>query len=137
MSVEIVPRWTGAKSLDQEIDQYAGLGGQIPVRGIKSVDAKLGWRVVGKHDLQPAGLDIGTDEECRKLGNAPAGKRRRFQDIPVVRTQHRADRYCECFTVLGRQLPSLQQRGVAVSQAAVGRQIIRHRRRTMRLEVVR
>ena len=73
-SVEIVPRWTGAKSLDQKIDQHAGLGGEISVRGIKSVDAKLGRRVVGKHDLQPAGLYIGADEECRKLGDASAGK---------------------------------------------------------------
>ena len=136
-SVEIVPCWTDAKSLDQKIDQHTALRGEISVGGINSVDAKLCGRVVRKHDLQPAGLYVRADEKCRKLGDASASNSRRSQDVAVVRAQHRADRYTERLTVFRRQLPSLQYGGVAISQTPVRHQILRHRRPSMLRKVAR
>ena len=107
-SVEIVPRWTDAKSLDQKIDQHTGLRGEISVGGINSVDAKLGGRVVGKHDLQPAGLDVGADEKCRKLGDASAGNAAALRTSPLFEHSIELIGTCECLTVFRRQLPSLQ-----------------------------
>lgn len=68
----MVPVRIWAEALQQEIDESAHLRRQVPGRQVDGVYVLLHGNVLGQDRAQPAGLDVGADDEGGQQGEAQA-----------------------------------------------------------------
>src|SRR5208282_1980555 len=78
---EAVPYRFIAKALRKEVDESAGLGREVTVRGVKRVHPLFWLREVVEHGLEPTGVDVRTDEESRQDRDAPAAESGRPENV--------------------------------------------------------